>query len=68
MSANLEHAQHTPQYRWPCATLEAAFAARDGAGALAFRDKMWLLGGWNPGDKVHFPKICNSAWKLTKEE
>jgi hypothetical protein len=28
--------------------------------ALVFRDRMWLLGGWNPGDKVHFPKICNS--------
>ena len=21
---------------------------------------MWLLGGWNPGDEVHFPLICNS--------
>jgi hypothetical protein len=21
---------------------------------------MWLLGGWNPNDKIHFPKICNS--------
>ena len=34
---------------------------------------MWLLGGWNPHDKVNFPRICNSemwsssdgvAWKL----
>jgi len=40
---------------------------------LVFQGKMWLLGGWNPGDKVHFPKICNSevwssvdgaAWQL----
>jgi len=47
-------------------TEEAAFAARDGAGALVFKDKMWLLGGWNPRDKVHFPKICNSeVWSST---
>jgi hypothetical protein len=47
-------------YRWTEVTLKTAFAGRDGAGALTFKDKMWLLGGWNPGDKVHFPKICNS--------
>ncbi len=48
------------KYEWQCVTEEAAFAARDGAGALVFNDKMWLLGGWNPGDKVHFSQICNS--------
>ena len=48
------------KYEWRCVTEIAAFAARDGAGALVFQDKMWLLGGWNPGDKVHFPLICNS--------
>jgi hypothetical protein len=48
------------QYRWSNVTTQAAFAPRDGAGALAFKDLMWLLGGWNPQDKVHFPKICNS--------
>lgn len=42
------------RYVWTCATRDAAFAARDGAGALVFDDKMWLLGGWNPDDKVHF--------------
>ena len=21
---------------------------------------MWLLGGWNPNDKVYFPRICNN--------
>lgn len=53
-------------YNWQCATLEAAFAGRDGAGALTHRGKMWLLGGWNPGDKVNFPKICNSeVWSST---
>ena len=48
------------EYEWRCVTDDAEFAARDGAGALVFRDRMWLLGGWNPRDKVHFPLICNS--------
>jgi hypothetical protein len=47
-------------YRWIPVTLDAAFPARDGAGALVFKDRMWLLGGWNPHDTVHFPRICNS--------
>jgi hypothetical protein len=50
----------SPAYRWQCITDSAAFAPRDGAGALVFHDRMWLLGGWNPGDKEHFPLICNS--------
>jgi hypothetical protein len=49
-----------PEYRWEKVTEQAEFAPRDGAGALSFQNRMWLLGGWNPGDKVHFPKICNS--------
>lgn len=62
-----------PAYQWTKVTGQAPFAARDGAGALVFRERMWLLGGWNPGDKVHFPRVCNSevwsstdgaAWKL----
>jgi len=53
----------------------AAFAPRDGAGALTFLSRMWLLGGWNPRDKVHFPMVCNnevwssadgSSWTLEK--
>ena len=48
------------EYEWVCVTEDAAFAGRDGAGALVFQDKMWLLGGWNPRDKVNFPIICNS--------
>lgn len=47
-------------YTWVPVTLEAGFPARDGAGALVYQDRMWLLGGWNPRDKVHFPKICSS--------
>jgi len=53
-------------YQWQKITDKAAFAARDGAGALTFNDKMWLLGGWNPDDKVNFPRICNSEiWSST---
>lgn len=33
---------------WKLATCDAAFKRRDGAGALTFKGKMWLLGGWNP--------------------
>ncbi len=60
-------------YRWTKVTENAPFAARDGAGALAFNNRMWLLGGWNPTDNIFFPKVCNSevwstadgaAWKL----
>lgn len=47
-------------YEWVQITMNAPFAARDGAGALTFYNKLWLLGGLNPGDKANFPKICNS--------
>ncbi|CAN5489797.1 hypothetical protein BH09VER1_BH09VER1_51690 [soil metagenome] len=49
-----------PEYQWTKVTGTAAFAPRDGAGALVFKERMWLLGGWNPSDLIHFPKICNS--------
>ena len=69
------HASEPPDYRWINVTNTAAYAPRDGAGALVFNGRMWLLGGWNPGDKTHFPKICNNevwsstdgaAWRLEK--
>lgn len=51
------------RYRWVQVTGQAAFAPRDGAGALAFAGRMWLLGGWNPPDRVHFPWKCsNDVW------
>ncbi len=49
-----------PRYEWQKITDKAAFAPRDGAGALTFQGKMWFLGGWNPGDKKFFPRICNN--------
>jgi hypothetical protein len=62
-------------YRWTEVTKKATFAPRDGAGALTYQGKMWLLGGWNPGDRMHFPRICNNevwnsrdgiTWTLVK--
>lgn len=56
----------TPNYSWQKITLDAAFAPRDGAGALTYKNKMYLIGGWNPSDKTHFPKICsNDVWTST---
>lgn len=53
-------------YHWELITMDAPFAPRDGAGALTLNGTMYLLGGWNPGDKVNFPKICNSeVWAST---
>lgn len=66
-----------PEYHWLQVTERAAFAPRDGAGALVFKNRMWFLGGWNPGDKVHFPNVCNSEvwssadgakWKLENKK
>jgi hypothetical protein len=53
-------ARQVPEYEWTLVTRKAQFAPRDGAGALVFKDRMWLLGGWNPGDRKHFPRICNN--------
>ena len=47
-------------YKWVNVTNDAAYAPRDGAGALVFKGKIWLLGGWHPYDKEHFPRICNN--------
>ena len=51
-----------PSFVWEAVCDPAAFAPRDGAGALSFAGRMWLLGGWNPERqwKQHFPRICNS--------
>lgn len=63
------------QYKWVNVTMNAPFAPRDGAGALSFHGRMWLLGGWSPKDKRFFPRICNNEvwssaaggeWKLEK--
>jgi hypothetical protein len=57
-----EDAVAPPQYEWKQITMTAEFAPRDGAGALSFRGRMWLLGGWNPilAQRKFFPRICNN--------
>lgn len=52
--------ENVPTYSWVQVTPRAAFAPRDGAGALTYRGRMWLIGGWNPADKLNFPRICNN--------
>jgi hypothetical protein len=50
-------------YRWINVTMDAAFTPRDGAGALVFDGRMWLIGGWFRRDKVNYPRICrNDVW------
>lgn len=72
---SIARSQSAAPYRWVQVAAKAAFAPRDGAGALVFRSRMWLLGGWNPREKVHFPRVCNNevwsssegaAWRLEK--
>ena len=47
--------------------MNAAFSPRDGAGALVYKNKMWLIGGWNPSDKIHFPRMCNNEVWSSKD-
>lgn len=47
-------------YRANRVLAEAPFGPRDGAGALVHRDRMWLIGGWNP---ERFPRsTANDVW------
>jgi hypothetical protein len=70
-------ASKAADYEWVKVTMNAEFAARDGAGALSYKGRMWLLGGWNPiaADRAFFPRICNNevwstvdgkSWTLVK--
>ena len=59
-------ADAAPAYEWVRVTDKAAFAPRDGAGALVHAGRMWLIGGWNPRDKAAFPRTCNNeVWSST---
>lgn len=77
LTADVNADDDVPQYEWKNITMTAKFAPRDGAGALSFKGRMWLLGGWNPQPSQHefFPRICNNevwssrdgaAWDLVK--
>lgn len=77
LSASAFAENGVPKYEWKNVTMTAEFAPRDGAGALTYKGRMWLLGGWNP-QKQHrefFPRICNNEvwssvdgarWELIK--
>lgn len=66
LEASVMKSQEATNYQWGQVNSKAEFAPRDGAGALVFNGKMWLLGGWNPSDKTNFPKICNNeVWSST---
>jgi hypothetical protein len=55
--------QEVHTYRWVEVTKQAPLAGRDGAGALVYEDRMWLIGGWNAVDKQHFPRVTrNDVW------
>ena len=56
-------------YEWVKITMNAAFAPRDGAGALSYKGRMWFLGGWNPAQdqRKFFPRICNNEVWSSKE-
>jgi Concanavalin A-like lectin/glucanases superfamily len=44
------------------ALLTLSYPGRDGAGALSFQGKMWLLGGWNGG---YAPATNSEVWSST---
>ncbi len=60
MAMSIAEDKAAAHYEWRQLRAQAEFAPRDGAGALGFNGRLWLLGGWNPDDKQFFPHICNS--------
>jgi hypothetical protein len=46
---------------WDLMNDNAQFPRRDGAGALVYRNRMWIIGGWNPDDRPNFPRITSNA-------
>jgi hypothetical protein len=50
------------QLVWELVTDSAAFGPRDGAGAMVYQDRIWLVGGWNPDST---PNRCSEVWTST---
>jgi len=74
---NVSNNSGKAEYEWIKVTDEAPFPGRDGAGALVYDNRMWLIGGWNPWDKKTNPihSNCNNevwssaggiSWSLVK--
>lgn len=51
-------AEEVPQYEWKKITMTAEFAPRDGAGAISYNGKMWMVAGNNMEPDV---------WKLQRK-
>ena len=49
---------------WKQVTDAAAWNPQDGAGALVFKNRMWLVGGWNP--RI-YPMHCNNEVWSSKD-
>jgi len=58
----MKNGEREADYTWTRVTGHAVFTGRDGAGALVYDNKMWLIGGWNPSDKKTNPlhSDCNN--------
>ncbi len=51
-------------YKFEILSNKAPFAPRDGAGAVFHNNMLFLIGGWNPNDNIHFPKTTsNDVWR-----
>lgn len=64
----------TLKYQWVQVNGKAEFAPRDGAGALVFKDKMWVMEGynkiggntndaWYSADGINWHELPNTPWK-----
>ena len=63
----------TTAYRWNCVSAEVPWSPRDGAQLVSFRDKLFLLGGWNQyaGERPDLAgvgagsfesEVCSEVW------
>jgi hypothetical protein len=53
-------------YTWELLTDSAPYQPRDGAGGVVLDGRMYLMGGWNPNDRLHFPRVTrNDVWVST---
>ena len=53
-------------FAWRCATLDAPWRPRDGAGLLSFEGSMYLLGGWHPCEDGDQP-FLGTNWTVDSE-